>query len=90
MTLGVWRFVYIMKSLFVGLWGVTDDKVGKSPLIGVLAMLISFLHIENDSLDQEPGFRLRNQFVHLRHEAGTKEYSEVFDEGRLGRKRPWR
>jgi len=60
-----------------------DADVGKSPLIKVLAMLVSFFHIDNDGLDKEPGFRICNSFEHLRHEAGTKEDSEVYDDGFL-------
>ena len=73
--LGSWRrksFIFLGESGF-----------GKSPLAKVLAMMFSMWHIENDNMDEEPGFRLCNSFEHLRHEVGKREVSEVFDDGDL-------
>ncbi|CAK0816294.1 unnamed protein product [Prorocentrum cordatum] len=73
--LGSWRrksFIFLGESGF-----------GKSPLAKVLAMLFSMRHVENDNIDEEPGFRLCNSFEHLRHEVGEREVTEVFDDGDL-------
>ena len=48
-------------------------------------MLFSMWHIENDNMDEEPGFRLCNSFEHLRHEVGKREVTEVFDDGDLNK-----
>ena len=65
--------------MFLGVSGI-----GKSPLGKILAMLISCFWIQRDAMEEiEPGFRLTNNFEHLRHEPGSKYVSEMFDDGDL-------